>query len=206
MITGKYKDFYNKVKTLIPKERMFHDSLSTLAFGTDASFYRYTPKLVIKAQNNREIQHILAKAWEMEIPVTFRAAGTSLSGQAQSDSVLVFATHGFGDHKVLEGGAKIALQPGLRGGYANSFLIPYGRKIGPDPASIDSAMIGGIAANNASGMCCGTSENSYKTIADIRIILADGTLLDTSDENSKYEFNRSHGKLLEGLERRSEER
>ena len=67
MITGKYKDFYNKVKTLIPKERMFHDSLSTLAFGTDASFYRYTPKLVIKAQNNREIQHILANAWEMEI-------------------------------------------------------------------------------------------------------------------------------------------
>ena len=145
MITGKYKDFYNKVKTLIPKERMFHDSLSTLAFGTDASFYRYTPKLVIKAQNNREIQHILANAWEMEIPVTFRAAGTSLSGQAQSDSVLVFATHGFGDHKVLDSGLKIELQPGLRGGYANTFLAKYGRKIGPDPASIDSAMIGGIA-------------------------------------------------------------
>ena len=205
MITGKYKDFYNKVKTLIPKERMFHDSLSTLAFGTDASFYRYTPKLVIKAQNNREIQHILANAWEMEIPVTFRAAGTSLSGQAQSDSVLVFATHGFGDHKVLESGLKIELQPGLRGGYANTFLAKYGRKIGPDPASIDSAMIGGIAANNASGMCCGTSENSYKTVADLKLIFADGTMLDTASKESREAFRATHGKLLEGLEAISRE-
>ncbi len=203
MITGIYKEFYDKVKAVIPKERLLHDALSTIAFGTDASFYRLVPKLVIRAYNENEICFIMRIAYKMEIPVTFRAAGTSLSGQAQSNSVLVFATHGFGGHKILEGGAKIALQPGLRGGYANSFLIPYGRKIGPDPASIDSAMIGGIAANNASGMCCGTSENSYKTIADIRIILADGTLLDTSDENSKYEFSRSHGKLLEGLERLS---
>ena len=200
MITGKYKVFYDKVKTLIPKERLFHDSLSTLAFGTDASFYRYTPKLVIKAQNNAEIQHILKNAWEMGIPVTFRAAGTSLSGQAQSDSVLVFATHGFGNHRVLESGLKIELQPGLRGGYANTFLAKYGRKIGPDPASIDSAMIGGIAANNASGMCCGTSENSYKTVADLKLIFADGTMLDTADPASREAFRASHGKLLEGLE------
>lgn len=205
MITGKYKDFYDKINIVIPKERLMHDALSTIAFGTDASFYRLVPKLVIRAYNENEIRTIMQTAYEMEIPVTFRAAGTSLSGQAQSDSVLVFATHGFGGHKILEGGLKISLQPGLRGGYANSFLIPYGRKIGPDPASIDSAMIGGIAANNASGMCCGTSENSYKTIADIKVILPDGTTLDTADETSKANFRKSHGSLLEGLEKISSE-
>ncbi len=205
MITGIYKTFYDRVNAVIPKERLLHDALSTIAFGTDASFYRLTPKLVIRANSESEIIFIMKTAYELEVPVTFRAAGTSLSGQAQSNSVLVLATHGFGGHKILDGGLKITLQPGLRGSYANSFLIPYGRKIGPDPASIDSAMIGGIAANNASGMCCGTSENSYKTIAEIRVVLPDGTLLDTSDENSRIEFRKSHRALLDGLEKMSEE-
>ncbi|MBQ0124601.1 MAG: FAD-binding oxidoreductase [Bacteroidales bacterium] len=200
MITGEYKKLYDELKQVIPTERMFHDALSTLAYGTDASFYRLIPKLVIRAKGEDEIRTILAKASEMNIPVTFRAAGTSLSGQAISDSVLVIVSHGWHDYKILDGGAKIRLQPGIRGYLANRYLAPYGKKIGPDPASIDSAMIGGIAANNASGMCCGTSENSYKTIADIRIILPDGTVLDTADEKSREDFRRTHGHVLDQLE------
>jgi D-lactate dehydrogenase len=61
-------------------------------------------------------------------------------------------------------------------------------RIGPDPASIDSAMIGGIAANNASGMCCGVDQNSYKTVADMRLLLVDGTVLDTADPASVAAF------------------
>lgn len=200
MISGKYKDFYDRLSARIPKERLLHDALSTLAFGTDASFYRLIPKLVVRACDEEEVRFILRHASEMDIPVTFRAAGTSLSGQALSDSVLVIASHGFGQHRILEDGLKIHLQPGIRGAAANRFLAPYGRKIGPDPASIDSAMIGGIAANNASGMCCGTSENSYKTVADIRIVLADGTLLDTADESSREQFRSTHPALLQSLE------
>ncbi len=204
MVSGKFREFYEKLNTLIPKERLLHDALSTLAFGTDASFYRLIPKLVVIARTESEIEHVIKTAYRMEIPVTFRAAGTSLSGQAVSDSVLIIATHGFKGYKILEEGLKIFLQPGIRGAAANRYLEKYGRKIGPDPASIDSAMIGGIAANNASGMCCGTSENSYKTIADIKIVLADGTVLDTADENSVKEFGKSHAELLSKLENISE--
>lgn len=200
MITGKYKELYEKLQKTIPQKRMLHDSLSTIAFGTDASFYRLIPKLVIKAYNEEEVRAILENASLLNIPVTFRAAGTSLSGQAISDSVLVITTHGWERHEILEDGAKIKLEPGIRGFRANGWLAPYGRKIGPDPASIDSAMIGGIAANNASGMCCGTSENSYKTIADIRVILPDGTLLDTSETLSVEKFKSSHLHLLNSLE------
>ena len=151
MINGEYQRFYEALLPVIPKERMFHDALSTLAYGTDASFYRLIPKLVIRARNEQEIAAILHQADLQDIPVTFRAAGTSLSGQAISDSVLVIVSHGWQDWKVLDQGRKIRLQPGIRGGRANTFLVKYGRKIGPDPASIDSAMIGGIVANNASG-------------------------------------------------------
>lgn len=204
MISGIYKELYDRLTPVISEKRMFHDALSTLAYGTDASFYRLIPKLVIRAADENEVRHILQEASKLGIAVTFRAAGTSLSGQAVSDSVLVIASHNWTDWKITEGGEKITLGPGIRGARANGYLARYGRKIGPDPASIDSAMIGGIAANNASGMCCGTSQNSYKTIADIRVILADGTLLDTGDKESVAAFKESHGSLLKSLEQMSE--
>lgn len=200
MITGKYLEFYNQIIKVIPKERLLHDSLTTLAFGTDASFYRLIPKLVVKVYTEEELIRVVSMAYQMSIPLTFRAAGTSLSGQAITDSVLVIATHGWIGHKVLENGEKIRLQPGIRGAAANKLLERYGKKIGPDPASIDSAMIGGIAANNASGMCCGTSENSYKTIADIRVVLSDGTVLDTSSKASTDQFRRERAEVLKSLE------
>ncbi|MFA6334419.1 MAG: FAD-binding and (Fe-S)-binding domain-containing protein [Bacteroidales bacterium] len=200
MITGKHKELYDELIREIPGERLLHDSLSTLAFGTDASFYRLIPKLIVKVNSEKELQLVVNKANKLAIPVTFRAAGTSLSGQAISDSVLVIATHGWQKHEVLDGGNKIKLQVGLRGYQANGYLAKYGRKIGPDPASIDSAMIGGIAANNASGMCCGTSENSYKTIAEIRVILSDGTILDTGSKESRDSFIKSNGQIITKLE------
>lgn len=200
MITGKYEQLRQELLGTIPKERMMHDPLSTLAFGTDASFYRLIPKLVILVNNENEIIAVNKIASRLKIPVTFRAAGTSLSGQAISDSVLVIATHGWEKHEILDNGFKIKLQPGIRGFRANGYLAKYGRKIGPDPASLDSAMIGGIAANNASGMCCGVSENSYKTLADIRVIMADGTLLDTASESSKENFLLTNSKLISDLE------
>ncbi len=196
MLTGKYKALYQNLINRIDKERIFHDALHTLAYGTDASFYRLIPKLVIRAKNEDEVRFILKNCAEMNLPVTFRAAGTSLSGQAISDSVLVIAGDNWKQFKLSPDGSRISLQPGITGGHANSLLTSFGKKIGPDPASINSAMIGGIAANNASGMCCGTSQNSYKTVRGMRIILADGTVLDTRNEDSRKSFRHTHEKML----------
>jgi D-lactate dehydrogenase len=79
-------------------------------------------------------------------------------------------------------------------------LAKYQRKIGPDSASINSCKIGGIAANNASGMCCGTAQNSCQTLSSMSIILADGTLLDTGNVQSVNQFKNSHSELLNQLE------
>jgi D-lactate dehydrogenase len=200
MLNGKYKILYDHIIGTIDKNRIFHDPLHTLAYGTDASFYRLIPKIVIRANNENEVSLILKECSDLNVPVTFRAAGTSLSGQAITDSVLVIAGTSWKKFRINDNGSEISLQPGLTGGRVNSLLAPFGRKIGPDPASINSAMIGGIAANNASGMCCGTSQNSYKTIGGLRIILADGTILDTRDQASKTVFRESHNKLITGIE------
>ena len=199
MLTGEYKILHERLLNTIDKKRMFHDPLHTLAWGTDASFYRLIPKLVIKSKDENEVSLIMRECHDLNIPVTYRAAGTSLSGQAISDSVLVVAGDHWKKHTILNEGEKIRLQPGIVGSRANAILAPYGKKIGPDPASINAAMIGGIAANNASGMCCGTSENSYKTIDSIRVILHDGTVLDTSSNESMDSFKISHAKLLKDL-------
>ena len=189
----------------LPAERLIDDPLRTLAYGTDASFYRLIPKLVVRPEREDELQRVLAECRARRIPVTFRAAGTSLSGQAVTDSVLIQLGRGWRGHEILDAGRAIRLQPGVIGARANQLLAPFGRKIGPDPASINSCMIGGIAANNASGMCCGTAQNSYRTLRDLRVILADGTLLDTADPASREAFRRSHAGLVEGLERLSAE-
>ena len=200
MLAGKYKTLYKQLLKFIDAERIFHDPLHTLAYGTDASFYRLIPKLVIKARDEQEVSCILNQCAKLSLPVTFRAAGTSLSGQAISDSVLIIAGNDWKNYTILDNGHTIRLQPGLTGGRTNAILAKYGRKIGPDPASINSAMIGGIAANNASGMCCGTAENSYKTVASMRIVFADGAILDTSDPESKSNFRISHPELLREIE------
>ncbi|WP_426414888.1 FAD-binding and (Fe-S)-binding domain-containing protein [Aestuariirhabdus sp. LZHN29] len=194
-----YHDFYHRVNHTIPEARLITDPLRTLAFGTDASFYRLTPKIVVEADSEEEIQLLLEQARQLQLPVTFRAAGTSLSGQAISDSILIRLGKQWQNHRIEQDGQLIHLQPGVIGAQANAWLAPLGRKIGPDPASINSCKIGGIAANNASGMCCGTAHNSYHTLAGMRIILADGTLLDTRNELSRDGFRHSHGELLDGL-------
>lgn len=201
MLSGNYRLFFENLAPIIDADRIFHDPLYTLAFGTDASFYRMIPKLVVKAKNEEEVSFILKEASRFNLPVTFRAAGTSLSGQAISDSVLLIAGEHWKDYKILGDGAEIRLQPGLIGSRVNALLAPFRRKIGPDPASINSAMIGGIAANNASGMCCGTADNSYQTVASMKIVFADGSVLDTNDEQSKADFQKIHPEIVSGIEK-----
>ena len=191
--------FLAEVQRLIPRERRFDDPLSTLAFGTDASFYRLIPKLVIRVESEREVVELLKLAGAERVPVTFRAAGTSLSGQAISDSVLIVLGEHWNGREIRNQGAQIRLQPGVIGANANAALAPFLRKIGPDPASINAAKIGGIVANNSSGMCCGTAQNTYQTLAGLRLVLADGTVVDSEDAASVAAFRASHGELLERL-------
>jgi len=201
MLTGKYLDLYRQLAEKIDQKRMFHDPLHTLAFGTDASFYRMIPKLVVQAKDEQEVSFLLKQAAQLELPITFRAAGTSLSGQAISDSVLLIAGEHWKSYEIQDEGRRIRLQPGLIGSRVNALLAPYCKKIGPDPASINSAMIGGIAANNASGMCCGTADNSYQTVTGMKIIFADGSMLDTGNESSCHDFQQSHPEMIAAIEK-----
>ena len=199
MLESKYQKFYDEIVKKIKKEKIFTDKLHTLAYGTDASFYRLIPKIVIKTDNAQEVQDIIELSNKMNLSITFRAAGTSLSGQAISDSILIVTSRNFSNFKIADDISYISLQPALTGAQVNGLLARYSKKIGPDPASINAAMIGGIAANNASGMCCGISQNSYKTLKSMKLIFGDGSKLDTGCEESKKEFRKTHENFLKEL-------
>ncbi len=192
MLSYKYQQYYNTIRRVVSENRIFTSRAETLAYGTDASFYRLVPKIVIQSKTVEEVSFLLEEAHKLELPVTFRAAGTSLSGQAITDSILLITSQHWTNYEILDKGKKIKLEPGVIGARANIYLKPFGRKIGPDPASINAAMIGGIAANNASGMCCGTAQNSYKTVADMRIIFYDGVENDNtrlSQADKRFHLN-----------------
>ncbi|MEI8170950.1 MAG: FAD-binding and (Fe-S)-binding domain-containing protein [Rhodoferax sp.] len=186
---------------ILPVRQVITDSLRRLAYGTDASFYRLTPEVIAVVESEEEVQALLQATRNHGRPVTFRAAGTSLSGQAVTDSVLALIGEGFATCEIAPDATSVRMGPGMIGGEVNYRLAPHGRKIGPDPASINACKIGGIAANNASGMCCGTAQNSYRTLVGMRVILSDGMLLDTEDPYSVASFRKSHATLVDELAR-----
>ncbi len=195
-----YSGFLREIRAALPAERVYTDELRTLAWGTDASFYRLTPQVVIRAKDEAEVAAIVRAANRYGLPFTFRAAGTSLSGQSVSDSILIVAGKNWEDYSIAPDGESITLQPGIVGARVNQILKPLGRVFPPDPASIGSAMVGGIVANNASGMNCGTHANSDRMLLSARLVLPDGTVLDTGVEASRESFRQSHPDFIAKIE------
>lgn len=196
MEKSNYMAFLQEAKRFIPQERIYTDELRRLAWGTDAGFYRLIPQIVIRSKDEEEVSELLKLASRYSLPVTFRAAGTSLSGQAISDSILIVAGKHWEKYRISADHEQITLQPGIIGQRVNELLASYGRKFAPDPASVKSAMVGGIVMNNASGMNCGTHANSDKMLLSARIVLMDGTLLDTGNSVSRAAFEATHRNFI----------
>jgi D-lactate dehydrogenase len=190
---------YNEIARQLKKSGyaspIYTDPLYRLAKGTDAGFYRLVPKLVVQVNQEHEVIHVLNTCRSFHVPVTFKAGGTSLCGQTITDSVLMEIGPGFTRWSVEQEGRLATFQCGVTGGQANRVLSGYNRKIGPSPASLAAAKIGGIIANNASGASYGIATNSYHTLKGMRVLLADGSVLDTRDPASREGFLTDHPAL-----------
>ncbi|QIZ76977.1 FAD-binding and (Fe-S)-binding domain-containing protein [Ferrimonas lipolytica] len=200
MLTSNISELAHKMGDILAQDRVHTDHLRRVAWGTDASFYQKRPQIVAHPKTEGEVSAAMAECFATKTPVTFRAAGTALCGQAISDSVLMVAGGDWNELEVLDGGERVRVQTGVIGSKINQVLNPLGWKFGPDPATIASAMAGGIVANNASGMNCGTHSNAYQMIESARIIMADGFVLDTASELSKNEFRTKYPEIIAGIE------
>jgi D-lactate dehydrogenase len=154
--------------------------LDLAAYAADASHYLLTPQVVVVAKDETAVARVLAACTAEALPVTFRSGGTSLSGQAGTEGVLLDVRRGFRGVEVLDEGARVRVAPGTTVRAVNAALHPFGRMLGPDPASESACTIGGVVANNSSGMSCGISGNAYQTLDSLRLVLPSGTVVDTS--------------------------
>ena len=194
------KPFLKDIKGFLGRDQIHTDLLRRLAWGTDGSFYSLTPKVVVRSRTEDQVARVLESANRHRVPVTFRAAGTSLSGQSVSGSVLLVAGKDWEGISYDPADMSVTIEPGVVGARVNKYLSAFGRRFGPDPASIGSCMVGGIVNNNASGMSCGVVHNSDRMLLDARIILPDGTILDTGDPASRRSFALTHPEFLAGIE------
>ncbi len=183
----------------IDSGRILIRPIELIAYASDASFYRLIPKAVVQTKGLEEIRAVFAFSQQQRIPMTFRAAGTSLSGQSISDGLLVDIARNWREVKVEDGGKQIRVQPGVIGARANLALAPYRAKIGPDPASIATCTMGGILSNNSSGMCCGVEQNAYHTLKSMKFMLPSGTVIDTSRPDADAEFHAREPELARGV-------
>ncbi|MCK6068440.1 MULTISPECIES: FAD-binding and (Fe-S)-binding domain-containing protein [Microbacterium] len=170
-----------------------------LAAAHDGSHYLLTPQAVVKAKDASDVAATMRAAHESGVPVTFRSGGTSLSGQAGTGGVLIDTRTHFRGITVLDDGARVQTGPGATVRAVNLRLARHGRKIGPDPASEIACTIGGVVANNSSGMCCGTHANTYRTLDSAVLVLPSGTVIDTSSPDADEILRAREPRIHTGL-------
>src|SRR3954452_12605097 len=184
---------------LLGADRVLTRGLDLGRYASDASPYRLLPKAVVMARSAADVSKLFDYSRAAQVPITFRAGGTSLNGQSQTDGILVDVRRHWGGVEVLDDGARVRVKPGTVLGHANRVLAPYGRKLGPDPASTDIACVGGVLANNSGGMRCGVVADSYSTVRSLTFVLPSGTVIDTAAPDAAERFERAEPDLARGL-------
>ncbi|MFE0649548.1 FAD-binding and (Fe-S)-binding domain-containing protein [Streptomyces sp. NPDC059534] len=184
---------------LLGPEKVLSKISDLVRYASDASPYRFVPQVVVVAEDIDDISTILSYAHGKGREVVFRAAGTSLNGQAQGEDILVDVRRHWVGVEVLDDGARVRVRPGTTVVRANAALAPHGRVLGPDPASAIACTIGGVVANNASGMTAGTTRNSYRTVSSLTFVLPSGTVVDTGDPDADEQLARAEPRLCAEL-------
>jgi D-lactate dehydrogenase len=170
-----------------------------LTAAHDASHYRLVPQAVALAGDADQVAGILAVCGAHGVPVTFRSGGTSLSGQAGGAGVVIDTRRRFRAIEVLDDGERVRTQPGATVRAVNTWLARHGRRLGPDPASEIACTIGGVVANNSSGMSCGIHANTYRTLQSAVLVLPSGTVIDTSVPEAAEILRAEEPRIEQGL-------
>lgn len=192
-------DLRSALGNIFPSDRILDSRLLREIYGRDASYFNIIPQAIVRPQSAAEVERLLALARGMGFGVTFRTGGTSLSGQTLGEGVICELRNALHGYEIHDGGKRIWFEPSLTAAQINAYLKPYGRKIGPDPGSVCAAMMGGILANNSSGMEAGVKYNSYNTLRSLEFILPDGKRYDSADAADRRRFTEEQREICRGL-------
>ncbi|MFL5906934.1 MAG: FAD-binding and (Fe-S)-binding domain-containing protein [Solirubrobacterales bacterium] len=199
LASGTPEPLRSELTGLLGEDRVLTRVIDLVRYASDASPYRLLPRAVVMARDADDVAKVLDFGRRSGVPVTFRAGGTSLNGQSQTDGILVDVRRHWSGVEVLEEGVRARVKPGTVLGHANRVLAPHGRKLGPDPASTDIACVGGVLANNSGGMRCGVVADSYSTVSSLTFVLPSGTVIDSAAPDAGERFAAAEPELSRGL-------
>ncbi len=199
LAAGVAQPLRGELEQLLGADRVLSRPSDVVRYASDASPYRLLPRAVVMAHDAQDVARVLAYGRERGIPVVFRGGGTSLSGQGQTDGILVDVRRHFRGVAVEAEGTLARVRPGTILGHANRVLAPHGRRLGPDPASTDIATVGGVVANNSGGMRCGVTQDSYSTVRSLSFVLPSGTRIDSAEPGAHERFAELEPELAAGL-------
>ena len=192
-------NFKQELAAIVSPDRILTRPVDLAVYATDASLYRIMPQAVVRPRTVEELRALFTLARRERMPLTFRAGGTSLSGQALGAGVVVDCVTHWRNCVILEDGRRVRVGPGVIAGLVNRRLAPLGFKLGPDPASIDACTIGGVVANNSSGMCCGVERNAYRTLESLSFLLPSGTFIDSSARDAGARLRDAEPRIWAGI-------
>ena len=201
MLDGTPDQLKSDLVELLGEDLVRHRITDLVRYASDASPYRYVPQVVVQPRNMDHVASIFAYCVRHGRHATFRAGGTSLNGQSQGDDILIDVRQHWSGWAVEDSGMRIRCNVGTTLLRINEVLKPYARRMGPDPASLNAATIGGVLANNAGGMRCTPAIDSYHSIVGMKIVLTTGTIIDTEDPHAEEYFARTEPRMAAGLMR-----
>src|SRR5579863_1087329 len=199
LVDGTPAKLKSELIALLGKENVLHRAIDLVRYASDASPYRLIPQVVVLPRTPGDIVKLFRYCRETKRHATFRAAGTSLNGQSQSDDILIDVRRHWYGGKVEDDGGRVRARPGMILGHLNSMLEKHGRRLGPDPASAHACTIGGLIANNAGGMRCTVEKDAYHTVSAVTFVMPSGTIIDTSRPDAEKQFALAEPQLAAGL-------
>lgn len=170
-------------------------------YARDASYFSILPQLIVRPESVDQIIQLISIVNKYDQHLTFRAGGTSLAGQTVGDGIICELRTAWKGYEVRNQGKQIWFEPGLTCRQLNQLLSSYQTKLGPDPASSRAAMMGGVLANNSSGMQAGTEFNSYRMLRSLTFVMANGNKYDSADLADRKRFEKDEDVLCTTLMR-----
>ena len=199
MVDGTPTDLKADLIALLGKQNVLHRALDLVRFASDASPYRLIPQVVVQPRTTDDIVKLFRYCRENGRHATLRAAGTSLNGQSLSDDLLIDVRRHWYGAKVENDGFRVRARPGMILGHINAMLARHGRRLGPDPASLNACTVGGVIANNSGGMRCTVKNDAYQTVSAMTFVTTSGAVIDTSASDAEAAFERAEPELAKGL-------
>ncbi len=195
-------DILEDLRTIVAGDRVSSSLAERCCYASDASQIKGLPDYVVRPINTSQVSRIMRLCSERLIPVTARGAGTGLSGgcsPVRGGIVLDMS----GMNRILEmdiENQQVIVEPGLVADNLNKALKPLGFFFPPDPGSLAMCTIGGMIANNSSGMRSVKYGTVKNYVLDLEIVLADGRVIHTGKRVLKSSAGYDLTRLFVGSE------